>query len=352
MDDDTTSVEPEHAMSLSERLHETAERFEPATDAALDSVLAAAPRTQTGRRHRAGVTITAVAASVVLLTGAAIVFSNNDGSPQLVDVDPAAGSGSSAPSVGTERVAQNDEGNRATLTMYTYPNAAPGQPRLMAMLHTSARTYFSGELPDGTTPDQVRFGPDAAWEYGYGDSWAIIDGVDTAQPDAAIQAIVDQRVGGPPNLLPAQGGQDTNTDSEAVGHLMNLISTGAGDANQVKTLVVLLQSIGGVQLSDVDGLAVIRTPGNGTLTYAPDTGKPVRWEWDGAPEATMEFIASYQVDSSTLLDPRAAQRALPPQLPTSTTTTIPGEPILNETTTTATGALTPTTVRSPTGAGS
>ena len=113
---------------------------------------------------------------------------------------------------------------------------------------------------------------------------------------------------------------------------MYLISTGSGNADQVKTLAVLLQTISGVQLSSMDGLSVIRTSNNGTLTYAPDTGKPVRWEWDGTPEATIEFIASYQVDSSKLLDLAAAQSTSPPEVPTSTTTIVPGEPVVGDAT--------------------
>ncbi|RTL05406.1 MAG: hypothetical protein EKK62_14670 [Acidimicrobiia bacterium] len=76
-------------------------------------------------------------------------------------------------------------------------------------------------------------------------------------------------------------------------------------------------------MSSVDGNGVIHA-GHETLTYAPDTGKPIRWEWDGAPSATMEFVAVIGVDSSSVVDPIAARDAKPVTLPT-TTLTVPGD---------------------------
>lgn len=320
MDDDMRPVEDDRSETWSEQLHATAEGFVPDTAAALE-VVRASP---SGRRRRVGVTVTAAAASIALVAVAALVVANDDAPTQLTNGSATQGTPASkdSPSGGSDR-AQDQQHLDATLTVYRYPNAAPGHQRLMAVLHTPARTYYSGDLPDSTTPDQVRFGPDAAWEYGYGDSWAVVDGVNPAQPDAAIQALLDERVGGPPNEQPLAADSNAgDRDSDRAGRLMYLISTGSGSATQVTTLAGLLRTIRGVQLQSVDGLSVIHTPSNGTLTYAPDTGKPVRWEWDGTPEATIEFVASYRVDSSKLLDPAAAQSTAPPELPSTTTTSI------------------------------
>lgn len=307
------SSDDDRVSSLSARLRSAALECSPDTDESLKVVWRRAER----RPHRV-VAAGIAAALIVVVAGAAVAWSGVGVSSDVV-VGPAAPAPLDDPAV------RSPAASDATLVMYRYPNLPPGAPTLRAVLHTPARTYYSGDLPDATTPDQVRFGRDAAWEYGYGDVWAVVDHADVAQPEATIQAILDQQVGGPPRQPEPLDDRSTefNADVQAAARLTYLISTGVGTPAQVDTLVALLETLPNVRVSSVDGNGVIHA-GHETLTYAPDTGKPIRWEWDGAPSATMEFVAVIGVDSSSVVDPIAARDAKPVTLPT-TTLTVPGD---------------------------
>ncbi|HTO00056.1 MAG TPA: hypothetical protein VL068_05210 [Microthrixaceae bacterium] len=298
---------------LSARLNSTANEFLPDTDESLAVVRRAGLR-----RRRARVAVGATAAALVIAVGGvAITMSGNGLRSEVIAAGQASQAPAEAPAV------QAPVKSDATLVMYRLPNLPPGAPNLRAVLYTAARTYYSEDLPDGSTPDQLRFGPTGAWEYGYGDVWAIVDQVDLAAPEAAIPMIVDQRVAMPP------GHPGTFYDSNPGGHagyLMYLISTGVGSPGQVKTLAMLLDTLPGVGLSNVDDTGVIQA-GDSTLTYSPGTGLPIRWEREGVPSATMEFVAIRGVDASTVVDPIAAQNPNPIALPT---TTLPGDQLTAE----------------------
>lgn len=326
--DNPTKHEPDEGLSV--RLHSVAERFAPDTDAALDAVRG---RSTAKQRQRTGMSVIAAAASVALVAGAVFAFSGNDApAPQLLPLDPASGGAAAAPDQATPA-----EQFDATLVMYRVSDGT-GQFDVTAELHTRERTYLlQSTLPDGATPDDVRFGPEAMWTRGYGDSWSAVDRADTTDPLGSIEAILGANAESFPTttaLDPADEDSLRAFAEASADSLVRLIESGTGSPEQVRTVVELLGTLDGVEVDSVDGLGVIRFgQGVATFFYAPDTGKPVRWLWE-APDsdlvATREYIAVMGVDSSRFVDPETAQK-IQPFGPTSTTTTVPGDlPVIEQ----------------------